>query len=98
MLEYLAPFRSRRMLVCSNDGRVEQEIRELGVPTKRLEHLSPDTAFAPATEPFADRPHGPKRSGRFRHGEPVRAIQNTALMNDRLSPAVLQGSLFLPGR
>ena len=60
MLEYLAPFRSRRMLMCSNDGRVEQEIRELGVPTNRLEHLSPDTAFAPATEPFVDRAPGTK--------------------------------------
>src|SRR5262249_55653797 len=43
-------------------------------------------------------PHGPNRSGRSRQGEPVRAIQNTALMNNRLSPAVLPGSLFLPGR
>ncbi len=32
--------------------------------------------------------HGPNRSGKSRHGDPVRAIQNTALTNNRLSAAV----------
>jgi hypothetical protein len=41
--------------------------------------------------------HGPNRSGKSRHGAPVRAIQNTALTNIRLSWAVRPGSPDLPG-
>jgi hypothetical protein len=41
--------------------------------------------------------HGPNRSGKSRHGDPVRAIQNTALRNNRLSAAVRPGSPALPG-
>ncbi len=39
----------------------------------------------------------PKRSGRSRHGAPVRATHKTALMNLRLSWAVRPGSEDLPG-
>ena len=63
MPEYLVPFCSRYMLVCSNHGRVEQETREVSVSTECLEHLSPDTAFAPTTEPFVDRALWPEPFG-----------------------------------
>ena len=41
--------------------------------------------------------HAPNRSGRSRHGAPVRAIHKTALMKPRLSSAVCPGSPGLPG-
>lgn len=40
---------------------------------------------------------GPNRSGKSRQGAPVRAIQNTAFTNSRLSSAVRPGSPGLPG-
>ena len=39
----------------------------------------------------------PNAGGRSRHGEPVRAIHNTASINRRLSFPVTPGSLALPG-
>ena len=41
--------------------------------------------------------HSPNRSGRSRHGAPVRTIQHTALMNNRLSSAARPGTPALPG-
>ena len=52
----------------------------------------------PAAEPLEDASRMPNRSGRSRHGDPVRNRDSTASMKKRLSADVPSGSDALPGR
>jgi hypothetical protein len=43
------------MLVGTNDGCLEQEVRQFGIAPERLEQPSPNPTFAPPVELFVDR-------------------------------------------
>lgn len=49
-----------RMLVCSNDGRIEGDPFPIDLALKSLKHLAPDAGFAPAAKARVDRVPRPK--------------------------------------
>jgi hypothetical protein len=72
------------MLMRANHRRIEHERFQIG-RLQCAEDLLPHSRLGPAVEPLIDRIRKPNRSGRSRHGAPVRAIQITASTNNRLS-------------
>lgn len=96
--ECLSPFfvgRSRRMLVSTNNGAVDERLLEIRILRQMSEDSMPYASPRPTGKALLF--HGPNCRRRSRQGLPVRAIHSTASTNSRLSPAVRPGSLAFPG-